>query len=158
MFSGFPPHIRRMLKTSLSSAWLLSAGAGLSALSPAVDVRELGPIWTVLFGGMLAGTAIVAAVGILANRYRWEWAAAWGAAASVAPYVIVLWAATIMDAGKSSQAFLATSLLAFFITRALFCAAHAARQRIAARMETAAVDIVSAEEDDGHGAAGGDGE
>jgi hypothetical protein len=158
MYSGLPAGHRRAIKTALTASWFASAGAGLSAfvLSPNVIVHELGALGTVLAGIALAVSACVAALGIALGRYRWEWVSAWVSAASLAPYLLVLWAFIIVGASdNSTQAFLATSLLGFYISRALECAAHAAKLRAAHTASTAVIDSMTDEgEHDGDGRTG----
>lgn len=154
MYSGLPTAHRRAVKTALTLSWLASAGAGLSAiiLSPNTIVAELGEWGTILSGVALSFSAILAAAGVTFGRYRWEWVSAWVSAAALAPYLITVWALVIVDSNtRSTQAFLVTSLLGFYITRALLCAAHAAKLRIAHVMALAAIDSVKDGEGDGDG-------
>lgn len=133
MYSGLPPANRRIVKTTLASAWLLAASAGLSAvvMSPTRIINELGS-WGTLASGILLGvSAIFAALGVVGNRYRWEWIASWMSAVALAPYFVTVWALTFLDSWtRSNQAFLVSSLLAFFVSRAVICAAHAAKLRV----------------------------
>lgn len=148
MYSALPPNTRRLIKGVLAAAWLWAGGAGLSAsiMAPGTYVAELGSVWTVVFGVSLSASAIIAAIGVVMARYRWEWIAAWAAAASIAPYLVTVWALTFTDTWtRSTQAFLVTSLLTFFVLRAILCAAHAAQLRKVHEASTAAMDAVVSE-------------
>lgn len=159
MYSGLPPRHRALVKTSLASAWALSGLAGLSAviLSPTTIISEIGGLGTVLSGLVLMVATVVAVVGVTANRYWLEWVASWGAATALAPYLITVWALVFTDtATRSTQAFLVTSLVAFYISRSALCGAHAAKLREAHSLGTAALDTITrGNEDDDRGTSTG---
>lgn len=98
--------------------------------SPLAIVSELGTVVSSGWGLILATAAIVAGVGVATNRYRIEWPAAWFAASGLSIYAITLW--WIVFTGGTSgltQAFMVSAAVLFMVTRALFCAAHAAKLR-----------------------------
>ena len=158
MYSGLPARERRQIKTALTASWVTSAGAGVSAfvLAPTIVVHELGGWGTIATGISLAVAALVAGLGVATAHYRWEWVSAWVSAAALAPYLVILWSQIIVGASdNSTQAFLATSLLGFYITRAFLCSAHAAKLREAHVVGTAVIDSMTDEgETDGDGAPG----
>ena len=158
MYSGLPPKHARIVKATLALAWGFSSFAGLSAvlLSPTTIIAEIGGLGTVLSGVLLIVATVVATVGVLTSRYWLEWVASWGAAAALAPYLITVWALVFTDtATRSTQAFLVTSLVAFYFSRAALCAAHAAKLREAHSLGTAAVDIITKGDTDDRGAGTG---
>lgn len=158
MYSGLPPRHRRAVKASLASAWALSAAAGLSAvvLSPTTIIAEIGLVGTLISGILLTVATVVAVFGVIANRYWLEWVASWGAAVALAPYLITVWALVVTDTWtRSTQAFLVTSLLAFYLVRSALCSAHAAKLREAHTVGTAAMDSVGEEVGDADASAGG---
>lgn len=153
MFSALPDHHRRLVKATLSAAWVSSAGAGLAAVVlPTVSVDPLGVIGTGIAGATLAVATVLAALGVALNRYQWEWVASWLASASLIPYLVTLWAMTFVSSSNLGQAFLITSLMLFYATRSLLCAAHAAKLREIHVVATAAIESVegSPANDDGH--------
>lgn len=158
MYSGLPLPHRRFVKVSLSASWLFAAAAGLSAviLSPNTIISELGPWLTEISGWMLGTAAITAMLGVAGARYRWEWFASWFAAAALSPYLVTVWALTLTgEPTRSTQAFLVTSLLSFFITRAVLCSAHAAKLREVHGAGTGVIDLI---ENGGTGSDDGDDE
>jgi hypothetical protein len=157
MYSGLPTRQRRAIKIALTTAWLLSTGAGLSAVAdPRVTVVGLGDIGTMIAGATLLVATGVAAGGVALARYRWEWIASWLAASALTPYVVTLWAFMLVSGSNSGQTFLVTSLLAFYVGRALQCAAHAAKLREVHSAATAAIDSVTEGDRDGDARAGDD--
>lgn len=125
MFSGLPPRQRALIRTTLSGAWLLVAAGGLSAVA-----TEPAGIPQDFFGLAVVVTSFFAAAGVIFNRYRWEWVSSWFAAASMTPYVLAAVADTFRHGPQNlSSVFLLTALAAFFVSRALMCAAHAAKLR-----------------------------
>lgn len=160
MYSGLPPRLRRIVKAVLAAAWVFAGLAGASAafLPTSPALLELGPFWSYTSGTALFVSALVAAVGAATARYRWEWVAAWGAAASLVPYTMTLWGLVFsVSPDRLTAAFLATSLVTFFVLRALLCAAHAAKLREVHKAGTAAVEIAQSEgeEDAGDAPVGG---
>lgn len=154
MFSGLPARHRRLVKGSLAAAWLLSTAGGLSAvvLSPVTIISEIGTWGTVLSGAGLAIFTIVAVVGIAVNRYWLEWIAAYGAMASLVPYLVTVWALTLTGEGtRSTQAFLITSLLAFYGFRAASCSAHAAKLRVEHQLSDALLQTMTKGDEDADG-------
>jgi hypothetical protein len=146
MYSGLPPRHKRVVKTTLIAGWALSGLAGASAViaSPTTIISEIGLWGTVLSGILLMAATGIAIVGVAANRYHLEWVASWGAAAALAPYLVTVWALVFTDTlTRSTQAFLVTSLVAFYISRAALCAAHAAKLREAHTLGTAALDTIT---------------
>lgn len=160
MYSGLPPRQRRIVKTVLAAAWGFSGLAGVTTLllptSPALSA--LGSFWSYMSGTALFISALVAAVGVATARYRWEWVAAWGAAAALGPYTLTLWGLVVSVASdRMTAALLTTSLVTFYVLRALLCAAHAAKLREVHEAGTAAIEIARSEgeEDAGDAPAGG---
>jgi hypothetical protein len=153
MFNGLPTNSRRLVKLVLSLAWSFAGGAGLSSVlrAPISYVRELGQMWTLVFGAILVIATLCAVIGVTTGRYRWEWTASYLASASLVPYAGVLWATVLLGHPSTlPQAFLVTSLVMFFILRGLLCAAHAAVLRRAYVVTTTApVQIVNEGESDG---------
>ncbi|QHB37034.1 hypothetical protein QDA00_gp69 [Microbacterium phage Matzah] len=146
MYSGLPPKQRAVVKTTLISAWALSGLAGASAViaSPNTIISEIGLWGTVLSGALLMLATLIAIVGVAGNRYHLEWIASWGAATALAPYLVTVWALVFTDtATRSTQAFLITSLVAFYISRAALCAAHAAKLRQDHTLSTATLNTIT---------------
>lgn len=134
MYSNLPTTPRRLIKTTLTLAWAFAGGSGFSSvlLAPEGSVRELGEAATSIFGSVLTIAVAFAMFGVAAGRYRWEWIASYLASASLAPYMVLLWASVFFGRlGSMPQSFLVTSLLAFFVLRGFMCAAHAAVLRAA---------------------------
>jgi hypothetical protein len=132
MLSAYPLKNRVSVRFLLTGAWFFAGCAGLSAaaLVNITFVRELGIFMTILCGAALAGGALIAALGVAMNSYRWEWGASWLAAFGLSPYLIGIWLAVwFIDIGRISQALLVTSLVVFFLYRSAMCAAHAAKLR-----------------------------
>jgi len=156
MYSGLPPRERRAVQASLVAGWLSATGAGVSAaLNPtSVTLMSMGPFIAAIMGAMLGVSAVVAVVGVVAQRYRLEWVAAWTAAAGFVPYSITIWSLTITEnVSWLTAAFISTVALAFYVSRAVLCAAHAAKLRIvheASETITSALDAVQGD-DDGDG-------
>lgn len=156
MYSGLPPRERHAVQASLVAGWLSATGAGLTAaLNPtSATLEAMGPLIAAIMGTTLFVSAVVACVGVVASRYRLEWVAAWIAAAAFVPYSITIWSLTITEnASWLTAAFISTVGLAFYVSRALLCAAHAAKLRIAHEASetiTAALDAVQGD-DDGDG-------
>ena len=146
-----------MVKAVLASAWGLSAAAGISTMlmptSPALSA--LGEPWAIGSGIALFISTLVAAVGVATARYRWEWVAAWLAAASLVPYTFTVWGLVIAVApDRMTAALLTTSLVMFYVLRALLCAAHAAKLREVHKAGTAALEQAVSEGDEGDTASG----
>lgn len=132
MYSNLPKRQRRLIKLVLASSWLLAGAGGVSAIvvSPNTIVAELGRLVVFGWGGVVAVSSLIATAGVLFKRYRWEWWASWFAAAGIVPYVgTVWWLVAAGETTRLTQAFLVTSLMGFFVLRALLCAAHAAKLR-----------------------------
>lgn len=134
MYTNLPRRERRAIKTTLVLAWLFVSASGVSAIlvSPVTIVAELGRFIVYGWGITVTVASIVAALGVLTRRYRWEWFGAWFAAAGIVPYSGTLW--WLVSQGESTrftQAFAMTGLLLFCIHRAISCAAHASLMRIA---------------------------
>lgn len=149
MYSGLPAPQRRALKASIVAGWACSVGAGLAAIAVpySVVLATMGPVVAAITGVALAFSAIIASVGVVWDRYRLEWVAGWTAAASFVPYSITIWSLTVtLNVHWMTAAFISTVTLAFFVSRALSCAAHAAKLRLvheASETITAAVDAVN---------------
>jgi hypothetical protein len=149
MYSGIPAPQRRALQASIIAGWVCSVGAGLAAIfAPySVVLTEMGPVVAASMGAALAFSAIIATIGVARNRYRLEWVAGWLAAASFVPYSITIWSLTItLNVHWLTAAFISTIALAFFVSRALGAAAHAAKLRLiheASETITAAIDAVN---------------
>lgn len=132
MFSHLPPKQRVYIRAALSSAWSMAALGGLSSLV----WSSAGPLTALTVTGTVAGAtltimATLAALGVAWNRYRVEWVAAWFSATALAPYALVYWFTVLTGSPeRASSGFLLTALLGFFISRAIMCAAHAARLRL----------------------------
>jgi hypothetical protein len=131
MYSHFPPRLRSSIRVALTIAWAFSALAGAVGVfsnittDPVIvgQLRDIG-------GGILAATATFAAVGVALNRYRLEWVASWFSAAALTPYTMVYWYTVFaVDGDRAESAFLLTSLIVFYLSRAIMCAAHAQRLR-----------------------------
>lgn len=132
MYSNLPKRQRRLIKFTLAASWLLAGAGGVAAIvvSPNTLVAELGRFVAFGWGGVVAMSSLVATAGVLFKHYRWEWWASWFTAAGIVPYVgTVWWLVAAGETARLTHAFLVTSLMGFFILRALLCAAHAARLR-----------------------------
>ncbi len=156
MYSGLPPRERRAVQASLVAGWLSATGAGLSAaFNPtSTTLVAMGPVIALIMGAILSVSAVVALVGVVWGRYRLEWVASWTAAAGFVPYSITIWSLTITEnASWFTAAFISTVSLAFYVSRAFLCAAHAAKLRLiheASETITSALDAVQGD-DDGDG-------
>ena len=152
MYSGLPTRNRIQVQTALGAGWLLAAGVGASMVAPPPDVlEELLGFWPALASGStLIAAALAALFGVVFRRYIWEWSAAWIAAAALLPYAVVAWTLCVTVSGLHlTTAFLATSLLAFFASRAVLCSAHAAKLRVVHSVTTAVIEgIVEGDEGD----------
>ena len=132
MYTGLPKRQRILVVATLTATWLLVAAAGFSSafLSPRTVTAEVGSVVLLVCGSAVMTSALIAALGVAINRYRWEWAASWLTAAGVVPYVITVWWLVFSESGsRLTQAFFVTALLTFLVHRALMCAAHAAKMR-----------------------------
>ncbi|QDH93284.1 hypothetical protein QC999_gp66 [Microbacterium phage Cressida] len=153
MYSGLPTKERRRVQAALVFGWVSATGAGISAaFNPtSVTLLEMGPVIAAIMGLTLSVSAVAAIVGILGRQYRIEWVAAWLAAAGFVPYSITIWSLTItLNLSWLTAAFISTVCLAFFVSRAMLCAAHAAKLRIAHETTetiTAAFDGVKGDTD-----------
>ena len=149
MYSGLPAPQRRALQASIVAGWVCAVGSGVAAITLpySVVLAEMGPVVAAIMGSVLALTSIIATVGVVLNRYRLEWVASWIAAAAFVPYSITIWSLTVtINAHWLTAAFISTVALAFFVSRAAQCAAHAAKLRVvheASATITAAIDAVS---------------
>lgn len=148
------------MQASLGVSWAFSVGAGLSALlAPSNPVlAELGLVH-VPVGIMLFMATAWALAGVIFNRYRWEWLASWVAAVAATPYTLTLWGFVAAEGSIwLTQAFLLSSLTAFYVTRGLLCSAHAAKLREIHKAGVAALRAAENEgdEDDGGAARAGD--
>lgn len=131
MYSHLPPRQQRNIRASLTVAWGLSGLAGASSLAYGTHAFDLLAVTAGIAAVSLIAMATIAGVGTALNRYRMEWVAAWFAAAALAPYTLVYWYSVFsVDLGRMSSGFLLTALLAFFVSRAIMCSAHAERLRL----------------------------
>lgn len=143
MFSGLPRRHQTRVRASVAVAWALSAAAGLSAAVAPEQGFPLGVEAAFVTGIALVVCAGAAAIGVMINRYRLEWVSAWLAAGSIVPLTVVLWAIAITQSlSFLSDALFVTSLLAFFLSRAALCAAHAAKLREAHDQSIAVIEAV----------------
>lgn len=132
MYSSFPRRNRIAIRGTLTAAWLFAGAGGVTALAfpPQTIAAEIGNTLILAWGFILSIAAFVAALGALFGRYRLEWAAAWFAAAGMAPYVIAIWGLVFMSVpSRLTQALLATSLMLMFALRGVLCGAHASKLR-----------------------------
>lgn len=137
MLSLYDKRHRIAVRSALTASWGFAGLAGLSAATltsvSLTVVRELGLVLTVVCGLALALGAGVATWGVATDRYRFEWGGAWFAGFGISPYVVSLWAVISAtwpaEITRTTQGLLVTSLLCFFLTRALMCGAHASRLR-----------------------------
>lgn len=125
MYSSLPRRQRFLIRGALALAWSLVALSGVTTLMFGADAFLQD-----IFGLVVVATSVLAAVGVATNRYRWEWVSAWFAAGGIVPYIV----AAIADAYQGGpehlpMVFLLAALAAFFSSRALHCAAHAAKLR-----------------------------
>lgn len=127
MYNQMPPKYRKRYRVALTIGWLLAAGAGASTLI--VEPLLLAGIESYLryaAGAGLVTFATLAGLGVMLNRYRLEWSAAWFSASVIAPFTgIYLWSAVSAAPGRWPVTFLLASLLAFFVSRAFACSAYA---------------------------------
>lgn len=134
MLSTYSQRHRVAVRTTLSLSWGFAGAAGISATALTTVsntvVRELGAVLTVACGLALFLGCTVAMWGVARDRYRFEWSGSWFAAFGISPYVVSIWA--VVSTGgytRTTQALLVTSLMLFFVARALLCGAHASRLR-----------------------------
>lgn len=161
MYSGLPDPERRAVKASLIVGWLSATGAGLSAalLPTSVVLLGMGGVIAISMGVTLTLSALLAVYGVAANRYRFEWVAGWLSAACFVPYSITIWSLTVTaQLHWLTASFISTVALSFFVSRALLCAAHAAKLRIAheaSEVITSAIESVREEGEHGGDAVAG---
>lgn len=144
MFSGLPRKYQIYVRTSLSAAWGFVTLGGLAAVfhSPFTIVSELGTLVVYGWGLLTMVCAFVAGLGIALNRYRLEWAAAWFAASGLSVYAITLWWLVFTgETTRLTQASIVSAATLFMVTRALFCAAHAAKLRALHAGETDSIHV-----------------
>ncbi|QGJ89456.1 hypothetical protein PBI_SMARTIES_52 [Microbacterium phage Smarties] len=155
MYSGLPTAQRRAVKASLIVGWLSATGAGLSAwLFPtSVVLTGMGYAVAVSMGITLTISALLAVYGVSANRYRFEWVAGWLSAACFVPYSITIWSLTITaELHWLTASFVSTVALSYFVSRALLCAAHAAKLRVAHETSDAITSAIESVREEGeHG-------
>uniref|UniRef100_A0AAU7J7I5 Holin n=2 Tax=unclassified bacterial viruses TaxID=12333 RepID=A0AAU7J7I5_9VIRU len=157
MYSGLPVRERRAVKSALIVGWLSSVGAGVSALTvpTSITLIEMGLFFSILMGVILVASASAATYGVASGRYRFEWVAAWIAAAGFVPFWVTLWSLTItLNPSWLTAAFVSTISMSFFVSRAFLCGAHAAKLRI---VHTVSETITSAIDSAKDGGIEGDG-
>lgn len=145
MYSLFPTRWRLIMIVVISSAWaLLGAGGIAAAFDPPNDMlEEWGPIPPAIGGTVLAMACVLAILGLIRERYRWEWVASWIAGAALSSYVVTLWWLTFAGVPDySAKAFFMTALLVCVLSRSAACAAHAARLRHEYLLTSARLDAV----------------
>lgn len=144
-YSLLPPKWRLSIVTVVSAAWsLLGAGGIAAAFIPPNDIlTEWGPVPPAIGGTILAGASLLAVLGLVRDRYRWEWVASWVAGAALSPYVVTTWWLVVADVpDRLAPAFFSTALLVCVLSRSITCAAHAARLRHDYNVTTARLDVV----------------
>lgn len=155
MYSGLPPRERRAVKAALIVGWASATGAGISAalIPTSVVLTEMGTLIAAIMGTGVAFSALLAIYGVAAGRYRFEWVAGWLAAASFVPYSITIWSFTITaNTHWLTASFISTTALSYFVSRALLCAAHAAKLRIAHETSDTITSAIEAAREEGeHG-------
>ena len=132
MYSGFNRKSQIYIRGSLVFVWVCIAAGALGGLilTPVTIASELGVIAE--FSALVALVCSLAATyGILRNRYRFEWVAAWLAGAGVAPYCFGLWGLVIFGGvpTRLQQAAYITALFGFTLHRAISCSVYAKRLR-----------------------------
>lgn len=118
------------MKAGLTLAWMCSAAAGVAVIWFPLDAVESFTLgwWRYIAGVVLIAAGTAAAIGAATEWYRWEWVAAWFVAMGFTPYVVIAWVVAIAS-GHPGGALYATSGIILMLTRALFCAGHAAQLR-----------------------------
>lgn len=132
MYSLLPRPWKIAVKTTISSAWgLLGLGGAYAAIFPTEPlIADWGPAIPLVWGIALAVAATMAIYGLLFDRYRWEWVAAWIGGAALAPYVVTVWWLWSVGAhDRFVSAVFLTGFLVCVMSRAVSCAAHAAKLR-----------------------------
>lgn len=145
MLSSYLRRDRILLRGILASAWIVVALGGVSAIlfTPTTIENELGTLLTYIWGGISAIASIIAAIGVLTNRYRLEWAAAWFAGAGLAVYGgVVWWLVVAGSTTRLTQAFLISALILHTVYRALSCGAHARKLRIEHLTHSGAINVL----------------
>ena len=145
MLSIYPRRYRISLRIALVAAWLFAAigGFGMIVLSPLTIVSELGGIAIYAAGAIGLAFSLIATWGVAVDRYRFEWAPAWMAASGFSVYGATLW--WLVFSGewtRLTQASVVTAAILFMMSRALFCAAHAARLRSLHSGDTGNLDVL----------------
>jgi|SRR6478735_2421180 len=125
MYSWLPPRQRLIVRAALATAWWLVTLGGIASIVVNDPSNILGDV----FGAAVVATSGVAGAGAAWNRFRWEWIAAWFAAASLTPFVLMSVAASYRNIQALPGTILLAALAASFCARALLCAAHAAKLR-----------------------------
>lgn len=144
MLSTIPKRYSVPIHAAVSAAWIFAALSGLGAivLSPLTIVSKLGEIVLYGCGAVTAAASLLAAFGVVANRYRIEWAASWFAACGLSPYAVTLW--WLVFSGewtRLTQASVVSAAILFMVSRALYCAAHAAKLRAIHTGEMGGIDV-----------------
>lgn len=144
MFSALPRKYQILVRVSLSVAWVFVAlgGVGTVFFSPLTIASEMGLRVMYALGGMSVIAAMSAMFGVAAGYYRVEWSAAWFAAAGFSAYAITLWWLVFTgETTRLTQASIVSAAIMFMVTRALFCAAHAAKLRALHSGETSPTHV-----------------
>lgn len=132
------------IRLAVTAAWLLTLVGGIGAivLSPLTIVSKLGELLLYGCGAITALASLFAAFGVAANFYRIEWPASWFAASGLSPYVVTLW--WLVFSGewtRLTQACVVSAAILFMVSRALYCAAHAAKLRAIHSGETGGINV-----------------
>lgn len=134
MFSSIPPGPRGRLQAVIVAAWGAFAVSGGMAIvfPPGPETRGWASLPILMFGSMMLSAGVFAAVGVLADRYRWEWVAAWLGGLAYAP-LAVLEIVEVIRSGSGQSWTLALALafvvLLYPLTRAQWCSGHASKLR-----------------------------
>lgn len=131
MYSATPLPQRALIRITLTVIWVLILFGGVTSLffNTSTAISELGSTMAMISGSITAVAGAIAALGVAGGRYRYEWAAAWAAAAGMIPYIFASWVDVCLNHLETDQALYSTAAWVFMILRTQECSAHAAKLR-----------------------------
>jgi predicted ABC-type sugar transport system permease subunit len=132
MYSSFPRADQLRIRAVLAAAWGFSAIAGGGGVLFDLHTvsNEIGAPFPLIASIIVGVFSLVAAFGIIRNKYWFEWVAAWFVSGGVFVYTVIFWGLVINgQAGRVQTASLLSALLMFYIYRIVSCSAHARKQR-----------------------------
>lgn len=131
VYSATPLPQRALIRVTLTVIWVLILFGGVTSLffNTPTAVSEVGLTLATISGSIITVAGALAAFGVAFNRYRYEWAAAWAAAAGMIPYIFSSWVDVYINSLEADQALYSTAAWVFMVLRTQECSAHAAKLR-----------------------------